>query len=99
MYELYQGVTYFIDFYLKMNNEVYISNEQANILWDDSQTWEKVSRATEMENSMTYVLNRYLGMGDFTVGTMFTQPLTGNGRLHRLSFPVSLDEMWTNYPA
>jgi hypothetical protein len=25
--------------------------------------------------------------------------LAGNGRLHRLRFPVSLDEMWTNYPA
>jgi hypothetical protein len=25
--------------------------------------------------------------------------LAGNKRLHRLSFPVSLDEMWTNYPA
>jgi hypothetical protein len=52
-----------------------------------------------MENSMTYVLNRYLVMGDFTVGTMFNQPLAGNGRLRRLRFPVSLDEMWTNYPA
>jgi hypothetical protein len=61
--------------------------------------WEKVSRATEMENSMTYVLNRYIVMGDFIVGTMFTQPLVGNGRLHRLCFPVLLDEMWTNYPA
>jgi hypothetical protein len=52
-----------------------------------------------MENSMTYVLNRYLVMGDFTVGTMFTQPLAGIGRLRRLRFLVSLDEMWTNYPA
>jgi hypothetical protein len=67
-----------------------------------------------MEISMTYVLkcteraiqhpptrlvNRYLVMGDFTVGTMFTQPLAGNGSLRRLRFPVSLDEMWTNYPA
>jgi hypothetical protein len=41
-----------------------------------------------MENSMTYVLNRYLVMGDFNVGTMFTQPLAGNGRLRRLRFPV-----------
>jgi hypothetical protein len=49
-----------------------------------------------MEHSMTYVLNRYLIMGDFTVGTIFTQPLAGNGRLRRLRFPVSLDEMWTN---
>jgi uncharacterized membrane protein (DUF4010 family) len=65
----------------------------------ERKTWEKVSRATEMANSMTYVLNRYLVMGDFTVGTMFTQLLAGNKRLHRLSFPVSLDEMWTNYPA
>jgi hypothetical protein len=47
---------------------------------------------------MTYVLNRYLVMGDFTMGTMFTQPLAGNGRLRRLRCPVSLDEMWTNYP-
>jgi hypothetical protein len=39
-----------------------------------------------MENSMTYVLNRYLVMGDFTVGTMFTQPLADNGRLRRLRF-------------
>jgi hypothetical protein len=52
-----------------------------------------------MENSMTYVLNRYLVMSDFTVRTMFTQPLAGNGRLRRLRFPDSLDEMWTNYPA
>jgi hypothetical protein len=65
----------------------------------ERKTWEKVSGATEMENSMTYGLNRYLVMGDFTVRTMFTQPLAGNGRLHRLRFPVSLDEMWTNYPA
>jgi hypothetical protein len=57
----------------------------------ESKTWEKVSRATEMENSMTYVLNRYLVMGDFTVGTMFTQLLAGNGRLRRLRFLVSLD--------
>jgi hypothetical protein len=56
-------------------------------------------KATEMENSMNYVLNRYLVMGDFTVGTMFNQPLAGNGRLSRLRFPVLLDEMWTNYPA
>jgi hypothetical protein len=41
----------------------------------EKKTSEKVSRATEMENSMTYVLNRYLVMGDFTVGTMFIQPL------------------------
>jgi hypothetical protein len=52
-----------------------------------------------MENSMNSVLNRYLVMGDYTVGTMFTQPLAGNGRLRRLRFPVSLDEIWTNYPA
>jgi hypothetical protein len=63
----------------------------------ERKTWEKVSRATEMENLMTYVLNRYFVMSDFTVGTMFTQPLAGNGRLHRLRFSVSLDEMWTNY--
>jgi hypothetical protein len=60
--------------------------------------WE-VSRATEMENSTTYILNRYSVIGDSTVGTMFTQPLAGNGRLRRLHFPVLLDEMWTNYPA
>jgi hypothetical protein len=65
----------------------------------DRKTWDKVSRTTETENSMTYVLNRYLVMGDFTVGTMFTQPLASNGRLRRLFFPVSLDKMWTNYPA
>jgi hypothetical protein len=59
----------------------------------DWKTSEKVSRATEMENSITYVLNRYLVMGDFTVGTIFTQPLSCNGRLRRLHFPVSLDEM------
>jgi hypothetical protein len=63
----------------------------------ERETWEKVPRATEMENSMTYFLNRYLVMGDFTVGTMFTQPLAGNGRLRRLCFPVLLNEMWTNY--
>jgi hypothetical protein len=40
----------------------------------ERKTWEKVSRATEMENSMTHILNRYLVMGDFTVGTIFTQP-------------------------
>jgi hypothetical protein len=44
----------------------------------DRKTWEKVSRATEMENSVAYVLNRYLVMGDFTGVTMFTQPLAGN---------------------
>jgi hypothetical protein len=60
---------------------------------------EKVSSATEMENSMTYVSNRYLVMGDFPVGTIFTEPLAGNGRLRQLLFPVSLDEMWTNYTA
>jgi hypothetical protein len=64
----------------------------------ERKTWEKVSRATEMEHSMTYVLNRYLVMGDFNVG-MFTRPLAGNGRLRRLRFLVSLDEMWANYPA
>jgi hypothetical protein len=52
-----------------------------------------------MENSITYLLNRCLVIGAFTVVTMFTQPLAGNGRLRRLRFPVSLDEMWTNYPA
>jgi hypothetical protein len=52
-----------------------------------------------MENLMAYVLNRYLVMGDFTVGTLFTQPLAGNGRLRLLRFPVTLDETWTNYPA
>jgi hypothetical protein len=57
----------------------------------ERKTLEKVSRATEIENSMIYVLNRYLVMGDFTVGTMFTKPLTDNGRLRRLGFPVS----WT----
>jgi hypothetical protein len=64
----------------------------------ERKTWEKVSRATEMENS-TYVLNCHLVMVNFTVGTMFTQPLSGNGCLRRLRFPVLLDEMWTNYPA
>jgi hypothetical protein len=59
----------------------------------ERKTWKKVSRATEMENSLTYVLNRYLVMGDFTVGTFFTQPLAGNGRLRGLLFPVSLDEI------
>jgi hypothetical protein len=59
----------------------------------ERKTWEKVSSATEMKNSVTYVLNRYLVMGDFTVGTMFTQPFAGNGRLRRLRFPISLDEM------
>jgi hypothetical protein len=63
------------------------------------ETWEKVSRATELENSMTYVLNRYLVMGNFTVGKMFTQSLAGNGRLRRLRFPVSSNKTWTNYPA
>jgi hypothetical protein len=38
-------------------------------------------------------------MSAITVGTMFTQPSAGNGRLRRLRFPVSLDEMWTNYAA
>jgi hypothetical protein len=46
-----------------------------------------------MENSMTYVLNRYLVMDDFTLDKIFTQPLAGNGRLRRLRFPVSLDKM------
>jgi hypothetical protein len=61
----------------------------------EKKTWE-VARATEMENSVTYVLTRYLVMGDFTVGRMFIQPLSGNGRLRRLRFLVSLNEMWTN---
>jgi hypothetical protein len=65
----------------------------------ERKTWEKVSRAKEMENSMTYVLNRYLVMGEISVGTMFTQPLAGNGCLRLLRFPVLLDEMRTNYPA
>jgi hypothetical protein len=59
----------------------------------ERKTREKVSGATEMENSMNYILNRYLVMGDFTAGTMFTQPLAGNGRLCRLRIPVLLDEM------
>jgi hypothetical protein len=65
----------------------------------ERKTWQNVTRATAMENSMTYVLNCYLVMVDFTVGTMFTKPLAGNGRLRRLRFPVSLDEMWKNYAA
>jgi hypothetical protein len=52
-----------------------------------------------MENSMNYILNRYLVMGDLTAGTMCTQPLAGNGRLCQLRDPVALDEMGTNYPA
>jgi hypothetical protein len=48
---------------------------------------------------MTYVLNRYLAMIDLNVGTINTQLLARNGRLRRLRFPVSLDEMWKNYPA
>jgi hypothetical protein len=32
----------------------------------------------------TRLANRYVVMGDFTVGTMFTQPLASNGRLRRL---------------
>jgi dihydrofolate reductase len=59
----------------------------------ERKTWEKVSRTTKMENSMTYVLNRYLVMDDFTVETIFTQPLAGNELLRRLRFQVSLDEM------
>jgi hypothetical protein len=47
----------------------------------------------------TLLANRYLVMGDFNVGTLFTQSFAGNGRLRRLRFPVSLHEMWTNYPA
>jgi hypothetical protein len=65
----------------------------------EKKTWEKISTATEMENTITHVLNRYLVMGTFTVGTMFTQLLAGNGRFRGLCFPLSLDEMWTNYPA
>jgi hypothetical protein len=42
---------------------------------------------------MTYVLNRYVVMGDFTVGTKFTLPLAGNGHMRRLRFSVSLDAM------
>jgi hypothetical protein len=43
--------------------------------------------------------NRYLAMGDFTMGTMFTNSLADNGRLLQLHFPVSLDEVWTINPA
>jgi hypothetical protein len=65
----------------------------------ERKTWEKTSRTTEMENSMTQVLTRYLVMGAFAVGTMFTQPLIGNGRFRSIRLPLSLDEMWTIYPA
>jgi hypothetical protein len=47
----------------------------------------------------TRLANHYLVMGDFTVGIMFTQSYSGNGRLRRLRSLVSLDEMWTNCPA
>jgi hypothetical protein len=47
----------------------------------------------------TRVANRYLAMDDFTVGTIFTQPLAVNGSLRRLRYSGSLDEMWTIYPA
>jgi hypothetical protein len=36
-------------------------------------------------------------MGVFTVATMFTQLLDGNGRLRRIRFPVLLNKMWTYY--
>jgi hypothetical protein len=51
-----------------------------------------------IQHPPTRVANRYLVMDDVTVGTMFAQPLADNGRLCRLRFPVSLDEIWTNYP-
>jgi hypothetical protein len=34
----------------------------------------------------THLANCYLAMGDFTVGTVFTQPLAGNGRLRQLRY-------------
>jgi hypothetical protein len=34
----------------------------------------------------TRLANRYLVLGDFTVGKMFTQPLAGNGSLRRLRY-------------
>jgi hypothetical protein len=33
-----------------------------------------------------YVANRYLAMADFIAGSIFTQPLAGNGRLLRLRY-------------
>jgi hypothetical protein len=52
-----------------------------------------------IQHPPTPLANRYLVMGAFTVGAMFTQPLADNGRFRRLRFPDSLDEMWTSYPA
>jgi hypothetical protein len=52
-----------------------------------------------IQHPPTRLANRCLVMGDFTVGTIFTQPLAGNGSLRRLRFPVLLDEMWVNFPA
>jgi hypothetical protein len=46
-----------------------------------------------IQHPPTRLPNRYLVMGDFTVGTVSTQPLAGNGRLRRLRFSISLDEM------
>jgi hypothetical protein len=43
----------------------------------------------------TRLANRYLVMGDFTVGTVLPQPLVCDD----FAIPVSLDEMWTIYPA
>jgi dihydrofolate reductase len=44
----------------------------------ERKTWEKVSRATEMENSMTYVL-KYTEKGHSASTYTFTQPLLSNG--------------------
>jgi hypothetical protein len=44
----------------------------------ERKTWEKVSRATEMENSMTYVL-KCTEKGHSPSTYTFSQPLLSNG--------------------
>jgi hypothetical protein len=47
----------------------------------ERKTWEKVSRATEMENSMTYVL-KCNQKGHSASTYAFSQLLISNGQLH-----------------
>jgi hypothetical protein len=47
----------------------------------ERKTWEKVSRATEMENSMAYVL-KCTEKGHRASTYTFSQPLLSNGRLY-----------------
>jgi hypothetical protein len=46
----------------------------------------------------TRLANCYLVMGDFSMGTIFIQPLTANGRLRLLRYSCFVGEKWAIYP-